>query len=349
MTSGRWITAALLFLVAVSVCLAQQEMHQLRIRLGTLAPEGSPWHDALLEMKEDWRGISDARVEVKIYSGVLGDEAEMIRKMRIGQLQAVAVSGAALPRIDPGVSCLQIPLLFDSYEELDYVRDRLAPRLEERIAAQGFVVVNWSDAGWVHFFTKRPVATPDDLRKLKLLTSAGDPQTEKLYKDFGLHVVPLPYTEVLMALETGLIEAVQGPPLYAMLDQWFGLATNMTDLRWAPLVGATVVRRDTWRRIPPPWREKMLETGRIAGRQLRGKIRALGEEAIPEMEKRGLKVIQLDESALRAWRTESERSYPRLRGAYAPADLFDEAVRLRDEFREAASQKPTGTGAPSGE
>ena len=341
MTLRRWIAAVVFLLLAASPVLAGKN---LKIRLGTLAPPGSPWHDALLEMKEDWRRISGGTIEVKIYSGVLGDEAEMIRKMNIGQLQAVAISGAALPRIDSGVSCLQIPLLFDSYEELDYVRDRLAPRLEKRIAERGFVVVNWSDAGWVHFFTKRPVATPDDLRKLKLLTSAGDPQTEKLYKDFGLHVVPLPYTEVLMALETGLIEAVQGPPLYAMLDQWFGLAPNMTDLRWAPLVGATVIRRETWEDIPQSWREEMLESARAAGLQLRGKIRALGEDAVPEMEKRGLKVVRLDEAALRTWRAETKRAYPKLRGVYAPAELFDEAVRLRDEFRETASPNRTAPG-----
>ena len=334
MKLGRIIVALVVLLMAIPTALAEKNV---KIRLGTRAPAGSPWHDALLEMKEDWRRISGGTIEVKIYSGVLGDEAEMIRKMNIGQLQAVAISGAALPRIDSGVSCLQIPLLLDSYEELDYVRDRLAPLLERRIEERGFVVVNWSDAGWVHFFTKSPAATPDDLRQLKLLTSAGDPQTEKLYKDFGLHVVPLPYTEVLMALETGLIEAVQGPPLYAMLDQWFGLAPNMTDLRWAPLVGATVIRRDTWEAIPQAWREEMLESARAAGLQLRGKIRALGEEAVPEMEKRGLKVVSLDEAALRAWSAETTRAYQKLRGVYAPADLFDEAVRLRDELRETAS------------
>jgi TRAP-type C4-dicarboxylate transport system substrate-binding protein len=257
----------------------------------------------------------------------------MIRKMRIRQLHAVAISGAALPRIDSGVSSLQVPLLFDSYEELDYVRDRLTPRLEQRIAEKGFVVLNWSDAGWVHFFTREPARTPADLRRLKLLTSAGDPETEKLYRDFGLRVVPLPYTEVLMALETGLIEAVQGPPLYAMLDQWFGLAKNMTELKWAPLVGATIMRRDAWEQIRPDWRRKMLVSARAAGDELRAEIRRLGEDAVSEMQKRGLTVVHLDEATLRQWHAEGERAYPRLRGAYAPAELFDEAVRLRDEFR----------------
>jgi TRAP-type C4-dicarboxylate transport system substrate-binding protein len=327
-------------------CLAQKNM---KIRLGTMAPKGSPWHDALLQMKQDWREISGGKIEVTIYSGVLGDEAEMIRKMRIGQLQSVAISGAALPRIDQGVSCLQIPLLFESYDELDYVRDRLTPRLEQRLAKEGFVVLNWSDAGWVHFFTRKPARTPDDLRSLKLLTSAGDPKTEKLYKDFGLHVIPLPYTEVLMALETGLIDAVQGPPLYAMLDQWFGLASNMTELRWAPLVGATVIRKDTWEQIPPAWREKMLASARIAGDELRDTIRALGEDAVPEMEKRGLNIVHLDDAALQQWRTESEEAYPKLRGVYAPADLFDEAVRLRDEFRSSVPLTQAKAGEPSAE
>jgi TRAP-type C4-dicarboxylate transport system substrate-binding protein len=335
MKRGSRILIALLLLVGViTPSLAQKAV---KIRLGTMAPKGSPWHDALLQVKQDWREISDGKIEVTIYSGVLGDEAEMIRKMRIRQLQAVAISGAALPRIDQGVSCLQVPLLFDSYEELDYVRDRLTPRLEQRLATEGFVVLNWSDAGWVHFFTRTPTRTPNDLRSLKLLTSAGDPKTERLYKEFGLRVIPLPYTEVLMALETGLIDAVQGPPLYAMLDQWFGLARNMTELKWAPLVGATVIRKDTWEQIPPAWRDEMLTSARTAGDELRDTIRALGEDAVPEMEKRGLTVVHLDDAALQQWRAESEKAYPKLRGVYAPADLFDEAVRLRDEFRKGAA------------
>jgi TRAP-type C4-dicarboxylate transport system substrate-binding protein len=188
----------------------------------------------------------------------------------------------------------------------------------------------------------------DDLRALRMLTSAGDPETEKLYKDFGFQVVPLPYTEVLMALETGLIEAVQGPPLYAMLDQWFGLARNMTDLNWTPLVGATVIRKDTWDKIPARWHTPMIEAARVAARQLKDKIRKLDAEAVPEMTKRGLRVVALDEAARTAWRTEAETAYPRLRGRYAPAELFDEVRRLRDEFRTARRERPGEAPAASG-
>ena len=335
----RWML--LLFLVTIPL---QAQGRTIIINMGTSAPEGTAWHDALLQVKQDWNRISRGRVVLRIFpSGVQGDEYTMIRKMRIGQLQAVAVSGNGLSRIDPAISCLQIPLMLDSYEELDYVRDRLAPQLEGMIEQKGFKILNWADAGWVRFFTKRPASTLDDIRGMKLLTSAGDPETEELYKDFGFQVVPLPYTEFLTALQTGLIEAVQGPPLYALVEQWFGLATNMTEVKWAPLVGATVISNRAWERIPANMRPQLLEAARSAGRRLLTEIRQLNEDAVPAMTKRGLNIVKPDEAALASWSSEAKDAYPKLRGRYVSADLFDEVERLRNEFR---SQQQTRQADP---
>ncbi len=342
-------------LVVIGVCIATLVLaptafaQRVTVKLGTLAPEGSPWHDILLQMKEDWSRLSDGKVTLRIYpSGVLGGETDLIRKMRIGQIQAVAISGPALQRLEPGVACLQIPLMVESYEEFDFIRDRIAPRLESLLVARGFRVLSWGDAGWVHFFTKKPAKTLDDIRKMKLLTAAGDPVVEKLYRDFGFRVVPLPYTEVLTALQTGLIEAVQGPPLYALLEQWFGLAGNMIDIKWTPLVAATVIREQNWQRIPPEWREGMLAAAQAAGARMRREIRKLGDDAVPEMRKRGLNVVTIDDATFAAWRQEADKAYPKLRGGYAPADLFDEVQRLRDEFRKKEAEAASAAGdAPS--
>ena len=325
----RWM----LLLLVVTIPL-QAQGQRIVVNMGTLAPEGTAWHDALLQMRQDWNRISRGQVILKIFpSGVQGDENTMIRKMRIGQLQAVAVSGNGLSCIEPAILCLQNPLMLDSYEELDYVRDRLAPQLERMIEQKGFKILNWADAGWVRFFTKRPASTLDDIRGMKLLTSAGDPETEELYKDFGFQVVPLPYTEVLTALQTGMIEAVQGPPLYAMVEQWFGLATHMTEVKWAPLVGATVISNRAWEGIPANMRPQLLEAARSAGRRLLPEIRQLNEDAIPAMTKRGLNVVRPDSAALASWFAEAKDAYPKLRGRYVSADLFDEVERLRNEFR----------------
>jgi len=304
------------------------------IKMGTVAPDGSPWHQILQQMGQDWTKISGGKVTLRIYpGGVLGDEPDMIKKMRIGQLQAVALSGSGLSRLEPAVACLQIPMMIESYAELDYVRDRIAPRLEKLLEEKGYIVLNWGDAGWVHFFTKRPATKLDDIRKMKLFTMAGDPDALELYQSAGFRPVPLATTDMLPALQTGLIDAFDVPPLLAMLNQWFGVANHMIDLKWAPLVGATIVSKQTWERTPEQVRSQMFEAARKSGDRLRGEIRKMGDDAVTEMKKRGLRITTPDTATLAEWRREVEEAYPKLRGRLVPAELFDEAKRLRDEYR----------------
>lgn len=304
------------------------------IKMGTVAPDGSPWYQILQQIGQDWSKISGGKVTLRLYpGGVLGDEPDMVQKMRIGQLQAVALSGAGLARIDSSAACLQIPMLIQSYEELDYVRDKIAPRLERAIEQKGYLVLNWGDAGWVHFFTKARATKLDEIRKMKLFTSAGDPEALELYQSAGFRPVPLASTDMLPALQTGLIEAFDVPPLLALLNQWFGIANNMIDIKWAPLVGATVVSKQAWDRIPEALRPQMLEAARRAGVRLRSEIRKMGDDAVAVMQKKGLHVVPVDPATLADWRKQAEDAYPKLRGRLVPADLFDEVKRLRDEFR----------------
>ena len=323
----------LAFLVAW-LLVSSGEAQQVVIKLGTVAPQGSTWHDVLLRIRQDWRDISNGEVELRIYpGGVLGGEEEMVRKVRRRGLDAVAISGAGLPQIDDSADCLNLPMFFDSYQELDYIRERIAPELERRIALRHFKVLNWSDAGWVYFFTTEPARTPDDLRKMRLWTTVGDPEAEKLFKDVGFQVVPLAATDLLTSLQTGLIDAIDVPPLFALIDRTYLVANHMIDLRWAPLNAATVISETSWEKIPESYRPALLKAARDAGEQLRDEIRQAGEDAVGEMAARGLKVVELDDATRALWRAEVEAVYPKLRGTLAPADLFDEVVRLRDEFR----------------
>ncbi len=305
------------------------------IKMGTLAPEGSPWHQTLQMMGERWRKLSGGQAKLVIYpGGVLGDEPDMVNKMRIGQIQAAGISGAGLSGIEPGVMALQIPMMFDSYQELDYVRERVTPRLEKLIEDRGYVVLNWGDVGWVHFFTTKPVSRLAELRQLKLFTWAGgDTETLELWKANGFRAVPLAATDILTGLQTGLIEAVPTTPLYALLNQSFGIARNMIDVKWAPLIGATVITRSAWNSLPAAQRPAMLDAARATGAALRDDIRKMGDDAVETMRKRRLQVIQVDAAALADWRRTAEGVYPKLRGALVPADLFDEVLRARDEYR----------------
>jgi TRAP-type C4-dicarboxylate transport system substrate-binding protein len=315
------------------------------IRLGTLVPKGSPWHDILLNMGEEWKKASGGKVELRLYpGGEQGDEPEMVQKIRIKKLQAVALSGAGLSGIDASVSALEVPMMLSSYEELDYVRDHISDRLEKGLAQRGFVVLNWGDAGWVHFFTKQPATHPDQIRKMRLCVLQGDNSTFELYKANGFHPVALAATDILTGLQTGLIDAFQSPPLFALSNQWFGGATNMLDIRFAQLVGATVIDKAVWDKIPAPVQKEMLVSARDAGVKLREEIRKAETASIPMMQQFGLNVEHADPKAVAEWRQLAEGIWPKLRGTMVPVDLFDDVKRLRDEYRKA--HPAAAAGAP---
>jgi TRAP-type C4-dicarboxylate transport system substrate-binding protein len=310
------------------------------VKLGTLAPEGSVWHDALLEVRQQWLAITDGEVELRIYAGgVLGGEDEMVRKLQRRSLDAVAISGGGLPHLDDSVDVLNIPLLFETYDELDHVRAQIAPELERRLEQRGYRVLNWSDAGWVYFFTKMPVRTPDDLRKLRLWISSGSPEAEKLLKEFGLRVVPLPVTDMLTGLQTGLVEAIDVPPLFALLDRSYEVASYMTDLPWAPVNGAIVISSRAWEKIPAEVHEPLQEAISAVAKVAQTKIRQSGTDSIAEMQARGLKIIPLDAETLALWRQEAQAAYPALRQNSSVPALFDQVLQFSAEYKQAQEGK----------
>ena len=304
------------------------------LKLATLAPEGSPWHDVIVDIGESWKAVSAGRVTLRVYAGgVAGDEPDMIRKMRVGQLQAAALSGAGLAQITPEIQALQMPMMLASYEELDYVRDRLAPKLEALTEAHGFKVLNWADAGWVHFFAQRAVIRPAEMKPLKIFTWEGDPTYAEVIKRMGFQPVPMAATDIYTGLQSGLINAFPTTPIAALSFQWFGLAKHMTDVKWAPLVGAMVVSAPAWRALPDELKPRLVQAARDAAVRARGKIRPLEDEAIAAMKAHGLVVEPVPSDALREWEATGRGSYPYLVGKVVPAAVVAEVERLRDEYR----------------
>ncbi|OYV97978.1 MAG: hypothetical protein B7Z62_04840 [Deltaproteobacteria bacterium 37-65-8] len=306
------------------------------VKMATLAPEGSSWFRVLQEMGEEWRKASDGAVTLRIYpGGVAGDEDAMIRKMRIGQIQAAAITGIGLAYLEPSFYALHIPMMYASDEEFDSVRDRYAPVLERKMEEKGFIVLNWGDAGWVHFFSKTPMVTPAEAKALKLFQWSGDTNLVQLYKETGFHPVPLSTNDLLPGLQTGMVNGFTSTPLVALAFQWFGLAPHMADLRYAPLTGATVIEKRAWEKIPPGLRPKLLDASRRAGLRLRAEIRRLNQEALGVMVKNGLKVHKVPPEVQAQWRKMVEDNYPRIRGKIMPAEAFDTVKRYRDEYRAA--------------
>jgi TRAP-type C4-dicarboxylate transport system substrate-binding protein len=138
-----------LVILALSfVFLFQSAAAALTMKLGTLAPEGSPWYNVIRDMAEAWKNGTGGKIDFRIYpGGIAGDDPDMVRKMRIGQLHAAVLSGAGLYGIAPETQALMMPMMLASYEEFDYMLTGIAPKLEAILEAKGFKVLNWGDAG----------------------------------------------------------------------------------------------------------------------------------------------------------------------------------------------------------
>ncbi|MGH7887512.1 MAG: TRAP transporter substrate-binding protein DctP [Candidatus Binatia bacterium] len=305
------------------------------IKLGTVAPEGSPWHLMVKQIGEAWSKTSGGKIQLRIYAGgVTGDEPDTVRKIRVGQLQAGMLTAQGLTQIVPDVQALQMPRMLTTDEEADYVKDRLAPKFDALFEAKGFKVLNWGEAGWVNFFAQKPVVHPDDLKPLRLFAWAGDdPAYIDAWKDAGYNPVPIPVTEMLTGLQTGLINAFVAAPISALAFQWFGLAKHMTDLKWLPLVGATVITLKSWQELPENLRPVLLDAARQANARYKTDVRKLNDESVQVMKQHGLTVHAVPRDALAEWERRARAGYQRLIGKVLSAQAVADAERLRDEYR----------------
>ena len=306
----------------------------LTIKLGSLAPGGSPWDKGLQRLGAEWQKISNNSVELRIYpGGIAGDEADMIRKMRIGQLNAAGLSGVGLSRIFPEIITVQLPLFIRSNDELDHVLDKMKPVFAAELEKRGFKVVIWSFVGWVHFFSKNPVVTPDDLKAQKMFVWSGDPDAVMIWKESGFHVVPLTPTDIMPSLQSGMIDAFSATALSAASYQWFGLAKNMCAMKWAPLIGGIVVSANAWAKLDPGLAAKLESAARQVGADMQADILKADDEAVSVMKKYGLTVNPVPQPAENAWRAAVQGGLEKGYLKNISKDLYETVKKNSAEYR----------------
>jgi TRAP-type C4-dicarboxylate transport system substrate-binding protein len=304
------------------------------VKLATLVPEGSVWDKALREMGVQWGTATQNRVTLRVYpGGVAGDEPDVVRKMRIGQLQASAVTTAGLAAIDPSFNVFNIPMFFTSYPELYATLDALEPVLRQRLEAKGFVLLSWGHGGWVYFFTKDPVSSVDGLRKTKMFVWAGDDHMVQLWKSFGFQPVALAATDIMTGLQTGMIDAYPTTPLLGLTLQWYRQTPNMVGMGLAPLVGGLVMTKAAWAKVGEADRAKILEACATLERRLEIEVPRQDTTAVAEMRKRGLTVNAVAGASAAEFRATAEKFATGMTGAKVPADILALARKERDAFR----------------
>jgi len=305
------------------------------LRIGTLAPKNSLYHQQLMELGEVWRAAEGEGAKYLIYpDGSQGGETDMARRMRIGQLQGALLSVVGLREIEPSIGALQtLPLMFRTWEEVDYVREKMRPAMEQKFLDKGFVVLAWGDAGWVRFFSKEPAVRPEDFKKMKFFAWGAEAEQQEIMKSLGYTPVPLETSDILPAIQTGMINAVPSTPYFALASQIYASAPNMLEINWAPIVGALVVTKKAWDDMGPATRAAVRAAGEQAGARMRAQARQEVDAAVEAMKKRGLVVNRPNAEQMKEWNDLADKLYPRIRGAMVPAETFDEVVGHLKTFR----------------
>jgi len=322
--------------VLLGMVLFLQSGFGLTIKIGSSAPDHSPWDIALDALAAEWASITGNRVRLQIYpGGSTGNEADNLRKVRIGQLQGAVVTTGGLASISTDMLIFSLPLFIRNDAELDYVLDVMEPELRGIIEEKGFSLIAWQPAGWVRPFAKDPILYPRDLKSFKLALPMSDAAFVQAWKSIGFHIVQITSNEFMTALQTGMIEAFINPALVAASYQWFALAPHMCEIDLAPLVGGLLIDTRVWTRIPEEYRPRLLAAAHDILYPLHETAASLTADAIELMENNGLVAHEIDEGIRQEWVDDLERSYNRIIGTSIDPGLFNEMEEHLEEYRRA--------------
>jgi TRAP-type C4-dicarboxylate transport system substrate-binding protein len=224
-----------------------------------------------------------------------------------------------------------------------HVLRELTPVLDQRLEEQGYKRLAWGYVGWVYFFTTKEAHTVADMQKLKIFTWAGDETLVQWWRRNGFKPIALAATDIMTGLQTGLIEAISVPPLYAMQMQYYKQASYMADLGLAPLIGAVLLDQRAWKRMSPEDQKAVMAAGREAEAKVLDQIPKLDETAIKLMQGQGMTLTAIRDSPnSKEWIAAAERFAKDMRGDIVPAGIFDQALASRDAYRKTAAPAPSG-------
>ncbi len=310
------------------------DLPALTLKIGSGAPLGTPWDRSLRELAEEWSRISAGRVELKIFpGGIAGNEPDMIRKVRIGQLQGAVLSNIGLIYLNPEFLILELPMTVRTNEELTYLLNEMDDIYRSLMEEKGFVLIIWQPVGWVHFFTTSRVEYPEDMMKLKMSAPLNEPKMGQVLRAIGFRTFPTEANFVLTGLQTRMVEACYTSPIMAAASQWFAVANYMHNMTFAPLIGALVISTRTWQRIPEDLQEELIEVAKKMTESLVDEIHVLEEMALKVMLENGLIITEVSSDAEAAWVSVMHEAIDKAAGDFFSRELYEEMTGLLEEYR----------------
>lgn len=329
MTCSRTLAALLV------LCLPVQARSAVQIKIATLAPEGTTAMKVMRQVDEELKARTKGELSFKFYAGGRqGDEKDVVRKIRLGQLHAGGFTGVGLGEVAPEVRVVDGPWLFRDSKEVDHIYGLFAKDFEKALADKGFILLGWTEVGFVYVFSKAPVRSAADIDRLKLWVWEGDPIAEAALKAIGVHPIPLSVTDVNTSLQTGMLDAVYGPPLYVISLQWHEKMKALFKLSFANASGAVLLSKKLFDSLPKDQQEVLLEVSRRHLQKLNELTRQENEAAIETLRKRGFAITApatpkdaavFDEAGLKARRELVGRMYS--------ADILNRVEKALADYR----------------
>lgn len=306
-----------------------------QIKFATLAPDGSTWMKTMRAIDDEVRARTENRLGFKFYpGGVQGDEKDVLRKIRNGQLHSGGFTGFGLGTLVPETRVMELPFMFESLDELDRLRNDMGDHFDRKFDDAGWINLGWTDVGFIYLMSKNPIRTPDDMGDARMWVWSGDPLAELFFRAFDISPIPLSAPDVLTSLQTGIIDAVYASPLACVALQWFTRITYMNDVPLTHGMGAVLVSKKALRKVDPADIAILQEIAAPHLRALTLKTREQNIEAVGEMKKEGVQVLQIDEAIRDDFFKKGRAAWGDGVGELYSQELLDRVVEALASYRE---------------
>jgi len=305
------------------------------LKFGLLGPEGSSWADMAYKFKDIARERTHGKVSIKVYpGGSMGDEPELVQKLRLGQLQAAGLTAMGISKIAPETMVISLPFLFNDYNEIDYVLEKTKKLFSKIFEEKGFVFMGWTEVGFCYIFSQVPLRTFEDLRNVKIWTFRGDMISYEALKSMGFtNIITLSFLDVLASLEAGILNSFY-IPLYPCIGfQWFTAIKYMTDFHVFYTPAGIVVEKKAFEKLPAEYQKMALNEMGALLKELTKMIRKDEISSLQALEAHGIKRIQPSPEFLSSLRERALPIHEKFIGTNYPPSLFNSVKQALTEYR----------------
>ena len=279
----------------------------LTLKIATVSPEGATWMVKMREAAKEIKKRTDGRVKFKFYSGgVMGSDESVLRKIKIGQLHGGAVTGGSLINIYPDLSVYSLPFVFQSFKEVDVVREKLDPILIKGLEEKGFVTFGLAEGGFAYFMSNKKLLTKEDVRSQKVWVTTGDRISQVILESASVSPIPLPISDVMTGLQTGLIDTVATSPIAAISLQWHTRVKYLTDAPVSYFFGMLTVSKKAFNKISNNDQAVVREVMANTFAQINAQNRVDNERAREALVNQGIKFVEMSNEILEDWKNTTQ-------------------------------------------